>query len=393
MMKLLAKSAAGAKWMLLLTKRLLKKPAFTVILILIPVLAISMSRASEKANGLLTVCVATNGERDAVAEEVMKSFEEGDSVVLFKIFESAEDAVTEVKRGRADAAWILPGNLREVMTDYCKYSEPIVSVYEREESAFMALSREIMYGKLFPHISKIYSADYTEDWLGDADGYSEERFLEFYEKMAPSEDEIFIEFQALGGMGSSDTTESNHLKSPIRGLLAVLVVMCGLASAVTVSADMEKGTFSWLDEKKHIWVYHASGTGACVLAAMVSVVSLKIGDMTGNLAYEILTALLFAVSSALFCSVVAIVMKTPKRIAASIPPLTIIMLVLSPVFIRIADTPFQHILPTYTYIYSSVSASYTWIMCIYIPIALLISVLLSAAIKNIGKRAHYLTKK
>lgn len=392
-MMILNKMAVGAKWMLLLTKRLLKKPAFTVILILIPILAISMSRASDEANGLLTVCVATEGERDEIAEAVMKDFEGGDSVVLFKIFESADDAVTEVKRGRADAAWILPGNLRQVMIDYCKYSEPIVSVYEREETGFMALSREIMYGKLFPHISKIYSADYTEDWLGDAEGYSEERFLEFYEKMAPSEDEIFIEFKALGGIEGISTTESNHLKTPIRGLLAVLVVMCGLASAVTVSADMEKGTFSWLDEKKHIWVYHASGVGACILASMVSVISLKIGGMAGNMAYEIACALLFAVSSAIFCSFIALIMKTPKKITASIPPLTIIMLALSPVFLRIADTPFQHILPTYTYIYSSVDTSYTWIMCIYIPVGLLICTLLSHGLSKLERKAHYFTKK
>ena len=393
MKNILSKMAVGAKWMLLLTKRLLKKPAFTVILILIPVLAISMSRASEDANGLMTVCLATDGERDEIAEAVMKDFEGGDSVVLFKIFESADDAVTEVKRGRADAAWILPGNLREAMIDYCKYSEPIVSVYEREETGFMALSREIMYGKLFPHISKIYSADYTEDWLGHVEGYSEKEFLKFYEKMAPSEDEIFIKFEALGGIGGESTTESNHLKTPIRGLLAVLVVMCGLASAVTVSADMEKGTFSWLDEKKHIWVYHASGVGACILASAVSVISLKICGMAGNMAYEIACALLFAVSSAVFCSFIALIMKTPKRIAASIPPLTIIMLALSPVFIRVMDSPIQNILPTYTYIYSSVDTSFAWIMCIYIPVGLVVCEIISRVLSKLERKTHYFAKK
>ncbi len=381
------------KWLLLLTKRLLKKPAFIVILVLIPVLCAAMSRASEDANGLLTVTVATEGERDTVAEEIMSSFEEKDSVVLFKLMDSPEDAITEVKRGRADAAWILPGALEDALTEYCRYSEEIVTVYEREETSFMALSREIMYNKLFPYISRIYSEEYAAEWLSPTGEYDKSEFLEFYDKMRPGEGESFIEFKALGGIGETNTTESNHLKTPIRGLLATLVVLCGLASAMTVSEDMEKGTFSWLEEKRHIWVYHASNAGACITASAVSVASLVASKMAGNILYEALTAFLFALCTALFCTFVARVMRSSRRIAASIPPIVILILAFSSVFVRIGDTPFQYILPTYSYIYSSVELSYTWIMCIYIAVGTVLCSAVDCVITNSAKKAHFFQKK
>ena len=103
--------------------------------------------------------------------------------------------------------------------------------------------------------------------------------------------------------------------------------------------------------------------------------------------------MLFAISSAIFCSMVAIIMKTPRRIAASIPPLTIVLLALSPVFLRILDTPWQNVLPTYTYIYRSVDTSFVWIMCIYIPIGLIICEIASALQSKLSKKAHYFAKK
>ncbi len=381
------------KWLLLLTKRLCKKPAFIVILVLIPILSLAMSRASEEDNGLLTVTVATDGERDTVAEEVMSSFEKKDSAVLFKVMESPEAAKTEVERGRADAAWIIPGELEDALVEYCRYSDEIVTVYEREETSFMALSREIMYSKLFPYISRIYSEEYAEDWLSPTGEYSKEEFLEFYNKMRPGEDESFIEFKALGGIGETNTTESNHLKMPIRGLLATLVVLCGLASAMTVSEDMEKGTFSWLEERRHIWVYHASNAGACIVASAVSVVSLVFAKMAGNILYEALTAFLFALCCALFCTFIATVMRSSRRIAASVPPVVILILAFSSVFIRLSDTPFQYILPTYSYIYSSVELSYMWIMCIYIAVGTVLCSAVDYAITIFVKKAHFFQKK
>lgn len=382
----------GIKWMLLLSKRLLKKPAFTVILLMIPVLAASMSAASEEDHGLVTVAVSCDGERDTVAEEVMQSFEEKDNAVYFKICETPDDAKELVSRGKADAAWILPGKLESALLDFCRYGEEVVTVYEREENSFMALSREVMYGKLFPYMSRINYADYSEDWLGDREGYDESEMLEFYDRMRPAEGESLIEFKTVGGMGQ-DNTDSNHLKMPIRGLLAILTVLSALASAMTVANDIERGIFSWLDTRRHVWVYHASGLGATLMASAVSVLSLVIAGLANNIFYEILTALLFSACATVFCTFTSLLLGKTKRIAAAIPPLVILLMVFSPVFIRVGESPLQFILPTYSYLFSSADMSYTAAMCIYIAVGFAACCAASAVTRGNGKKIHKSAKK
>ena len=60
-----------------------------------------------------------------------------------------------------------------------------------------------------------------------------------------------FEFSTVDGEPATDLLENaSYLTSPVRGLLAVVVTLCGLAGAMYAKQDEKLGTFSWMPEKK-----------------------------------------------------------------------------------------------------------------------------------------------
>lgn len=358
-------TATALKWMLLLTKRLLKRPAIIAILCLIPLLSLGMSIASELQNGLLTIVVASDGDADKLAKSVMTRLERDADVVMFKICEDKDEAVKAVEEGKADAAWVLDSNFTDALRDHIHFGASCVEVYTKEDNSFTSLSREIMYEKLYPTISRMMYVEYNENWLGDIDGFDRDELIEYYTKYRPSES--MINFKAVG-VSTGDQSEANHLKTPIRGLLSVLTVLCSLASAMLISNDIKKGTFAWMRPSRHIWLYAASGISASLLASIVSLAALKLAGLMGNFFYEAAALLLFSLCGAGFTTLLALILDTPERIGASVVPLVVSMLVFTPIFVHVWIGNIAFALPNFSYIYSSAETKHIIYMIAYIAV-------------------------
>ncbi len=351
------------KWMLLLTKRLLKRPAIIAILCLIPLLSLGMSIASEMDNGLLTIVVASDGEADKLAQSIIDQLADSDDVVMFKAYEDKDEAVKAVSEGKADAAWILERNFTDAVRDHIRLGVSCVEVYTKEDTSFTSLSREIIYEKLYPTIARMMYVEYNENWLGEKEGFDREKLLDYYTKFRP--EESMIKFKAEG-VSTGDQSNANHLKTPIRGLLSVLVVLCSLASAMLISSDIKRGTFAWMKPSRQIWLYHASGISAALLASSVTLISLKLCGLMGNFFYECAAIFLFSLCAAGFCSLLALVLGTPEKIGASVVPLVVSMLVFTPVFLHVWIGNIAFALPNFSYIYSSAETKHILYMALYI---------------------------
>jgi len=124
-------------WFGMLTKRLYKKATFLAILLLIPLLVLGYNAAARGDSGMITVALAQEGQ-DALAREVLESFDGTSQLIRYTHCASAEDAQSLVQGGKADMAWIFPDNMRQHLEAFLEQpteKNAFVTVLLREDES------------------------------------------------------------------------------------------------------------------------------------------------------------------------------------------------------------------------------------------------------------------
>ena len=154
-------------WYALLTKRLLKRPAYLAVLLLVPLFALAIALFSRQDSGVLTVALCVEDPADPVAAAAAERLLNSDSILRCVPAESAEAAMETVRAGRADAAWIFHADLEKRLGDFIRYGKGgFITVAEREDNIFLKVSREKLYAALYPELSFALFRNYAENELG-----------------------------------------------------------------------------------------------------------------------------------------------------------------------------------------------------------------------------------
>ena len=127
----------------LLQKRLLKKPAFLAILLLIPLLVGAMSLVSTgESSGILSVALVAQNSDDPLSREILSTLTGSSKLMVFTVCDSPAQASELVETGRADAAWIFPDGLQEKMEAFINHihaRNAFVVVVQREDNVLLRL--------------------------------------------------------------------------------------------------------------------------------------------------------------------------------------------------------------------------------------------------------------
>lgn len=355
-------------WLTLLNKRLLKKTSFLVILCCIPLLVMGVQFMTKQDSGMLHVVLCREDSNDVLVDEIVKNLGEHDNLLHFLETDSVEEAKSLVQSGQADAAWVFPKDLQGVLEEYLSttvWEDGIITVIEKEDNVSLRLSREILFGRMYPAVSYTLYTQFVNEELMQGESVSEELLREHYEK-TDIEGNLF-EFHFLDG-SKGDTTTS-YLLFPIRGLLALVIALCGLAFSLYFMQDEEKGVFTWMPLDKSIagsLTYQLPGlldVGVIVLVALIPA-----GIFT-NCLTEVILMLLYLLMVAGFSDVIRRLCVKPVRLAALIPVLMLLMLALSPIFMGAVDAkPVQILLPPYYYLNAIHNNSYRMGMLLYIVV-------------------------
>lgn len=338
-------------WYVLLNKRFLKKYIFTLLLLAVPVLVFAMKMAASGDNSLMRVLLYQEGEEAAeIVDELMGK----KGVIRYEKVEDLEEACEQVQRGKADAVWRFPENFGERVKGYVQNGkDTAVYVYVREDTVSTRLAREQLYGVMYPLISR----EMTRNFLKEQSEFQdmEEAVLDremdrLYEENRTGQ--LIFQFSRLDQ--KEDPQEaSNYLTAPLRGMLALLILLCGLAMALFYMQDEKEGRFSWMRMKYRRmfpWLYILVGISDAGIAAYVGIYAA--GTFT-EWRRELILMVLYVVAVAGFCNLVRSVAGTVWKMGACIPILILIMLVLSPVFVNIRSFPvIQHLLPPWYYLNS-----------------------------------------
>jgi len=358
---------------LVLSKRLFKKAGFIVILLLVPMILFAMSMAARNGDsGIITVALAMQDNEDPLANEIVDGLLAEDSLIRFMGCESPREATELVENGTADAAWIFSEDLKAQIKKFAYHTHEnnaFVAVVQREDNVFLKLSHEKMNAALYPHISLALYSEYVFENVVNISEMSEDELEAFYSAVNAEGADLF-EFAYAdsdgGGEEVVDTSVANFLVSPLRGLLAIMIVLGGIAVAMFYMQDEKRGVFDRLPRGTGFsfsLVYHAT---AVVIVAAVVLVALAATKMTVSLPFEVLALAAYCACTVGFCMCLRLVLRDIRLFGSVAPVLIVIMAVLCPIFFKAPNLPIiQHILPAFYYIRAFADPRYVGYMVIY----------------------------
>ena len=350
-------------WYWLLTKRLLRRPAFWLLLLCVPLLSGAMAAAAKQESGVVRIalfCPAAEGPARRSADRLLTA----DSLVRCTACETESAAREAVQTGRADAAWIFRDSAEAELARFAarRGTRGAVLVVEREDNVFLRLAREQLAAALYPEASRALFRNYLTEALG-APADSPDAFFEQYYASDVEESSIIV-FSHVDG--SALAPGADYLVAPVRGLLALLLILAGLASAMHYDAEARRDAFIWLRAPLRRALPLLFHLAALLPVGLAALLALRAAGLLGAWPRELGTMLLYCAACAAFCELLRRLCRSQARLGALIPVLMAVMLALCPVFfdLRILE-PVRHLLPPYYYLNAVRSGRFVGLLALF----------------------------
>lgn len=338
-------------WFYLTCKRLVKKPSFLLLLCSIPILVFAMGMVAQEESGMLNIVLYQENEEDELSSELVSDLLTEDSVLQYHQVSEEAEAYALVETGRVDAAWIFPDKMQEKLEEYIAgaYDCPFIRIAVREDNVILQLSREKLYGALYSYFPYTVYEMYVQNELGGED-LSEEELRAYYES-ARVEGDLFALTYVNGEAHDANRGEANYLTAPIRGLLALVVMLCSLSAVMYYLQDEAAGVFDRVVLKRRQKYLYGYQLAATVWASAAVLLALALSGNFESFGNELGLMALYIVMTTGFCSVVKKLCGNLQRLGTCIPLLMIGMLVLCPIFFAVRRFRMvQYLLPPFYYL-------------------------------------------
>lgn len=369
------------KWFWMLSKRLYKKPSFVVLMLLIPVCVAIFTGAAQQDSGFVHIILAQEQADDLIATQIIATLLEESGIVHFTRAATPDSAVEAVSTGQAEEAWIFPQDTEGVLQAFAEGKQRyVVQVVTKEQTVSLQLTREKISGAMYEYLAKAYYIDFIRSRFSQLDGLSDSQLIACFEEVKVSED-LFVYGNPANSAGSSQS--ANYLTAPIRGLLAVVMLLCGMAAMLYYMQDEAAGTFAWVRQNRKGITSLCCVVTATVNVSVVLLLSLCFSSLAGNVLIEIGALLLYSLCCGAFCLLLKEIFPGIRAYAAIVPLMTVVLIGICPVFFDFRKWAFfQLLLPPTYYVNAAYDSRYLLYMLAYIPVCLGLCWILQAAKKK-----------
>lgn len=348
-------------WFWLLTKRLYKKPSFIALLLLIPVVVFGYSLAAQGNSGMMTIAVCCEDPADDFSAALRDELASSGGVIRFLTDLDKEEAEQMVCDGVVDALWIIHDDIRNDVMEYVSGSyagQGFVTVVVREKTVPLMLANEKLSAKLFVRCARLCFLNYFRENAPEFDDMTDDQILTNFDNVQFA-DSLFS-FSYVDPV--SQQRALNYLMLPVRGILAILVLVSGFAASMYYISDQKEGLFSRVSLRHRPFaelLYQIICVGNVMLFVMIAL--LACGWHVGILK-ELLTSVMYVFCCAVFCCLLRLICRNTVALATVMSVLTVIMLVVCPVFVSIPALKTLGFLfpPTYY-----INAAYNWSYLVY----------------------------
>lgn len=364
----------GFRRYFILGKRLVKRLTYVALLIIIPIAVLLLKVGTKEKGHVMSIGIYAEDEKDKAAKALIKGLSETSDDFLFTEYEEMEEAVSAVEKGVIDEAWIIHEDLSEefLRISVGKTPRNPITIYIRETGVTHFMMQEVLESAAFKIFSKEVFSEFVKTHYEDAEGL--ENFeKEFYKKVP--ENSLFA-FSYLDGTGEEDV---DYLLLPVRGLLAILLLITGIAASVYYLEDEKHGLFIyWHTRTKNL---RAFGYYAVVMffSTVLVLASLYLAGVGLSIFWELMNIIIYDVAVILLSMIIRMIFSNIKTIGVIMPLAVIASIILSPVFIDMKSMrAIQIFVPSFHYLMSTHSSRYTGFMVVYCVAEILILEILAA---------------
>jgi ABC-2 type transport system permease protein len=353
------------KYLYLMQKRILKKRSFLVCILVLPLLLLGMRLVTADGDGRNQIAVVIEDETGFM-DEILDDMKRYDRVITFAQYETEEEAIGAVDNGDALMAFIIPDNIEEKLQRFVDEGaeDPVIDSYVKRETILHPIITEVMIDRFIPILAYDKYISYVRDEL-EITQYSDEELRAFY-------DQIIVEadlFELVTPDGTPDDND-NYMLSPVRGILALWLVLCIALGQLYTIEDRNNGLLLTGDYKTRKKIAFAQQMVFLLDGAAILLVSLLLTGLFTNVVRELLAICLFCISTMFFMGIVRILSRNSlSRYCNYLVLIMIIMFVMCPVFVSVHFRAVQVFLPPFYYLKSIFFKEYLYSMGLYTVIS------------------------
>lgn len=376
----------------LLNKRFLKTPVFLLLLLLLPLSAFLLNKASDSKDIGLKVGYAVSPSADEYTlQAVSDSFSDG-GLVKYSKFSSESQMEEALSAGNISMGFVIPPNLQESFREFerGKSVKKQIKVIVKKNTVVTRLITELLFGKLFSRVSCQITKNYIarmdpSAFKTDADG---QVFEKIYEANRPTAPIFMVEYSDAEGESGSKPVDLPLLASPIRGLCSIFLLLLGFAAAFYYIRDEKNGLFVWFPKRSKIFLRIFYIFLPIFDASLVMLASLYFSGSFTSWTREVPLLFAYSLGAAAFCSFFCAVFNDEALLAGVLPLVLLATFVICPVFISInAPSAVQKIFPPYVYLMAIHKSGGIFDMLTYTALALVAAITASLfRINSLQKR-------
>lgn len=357
-------------WFLLFNKRLFKKLSFVLTFLSVILIAVFLKFTSTSESGIVSIALCPKNSDDAYAKELISKFIDEKTLIHFEGYESEEEARKALKSDRAQAVWIFKENIPSIMEKAAKFEEPdsVVKVIQSKDTIALKFSREILFSRIFPIFSYEAYKSYVKN-TAKISSISEQTFKTYYKHFILPSSLVKIKQLDSEITDANANNNQNLMLYPLRGMLAIWVLICAFSACLYFLQDFNKGTFVWIKKDRQFFLMLGMIFLAVIDACALFLVCIAIFGVFTNFAAEIISLLSYAVAVVLFSCFFLLLLRRIEALSCAVPAILIASLVFTPVYINLAGVNFiSRIFPGYYYLNGITSPKYLFEFLIYIAV-------------------------
>lgn len=379
-------------WFFLSCKRYLRKFSFLLILLVLPAATFAIRKLEREEGQEVRIAVCTEGEetvgkrqsgkepQDPLEEMLAESLARQDAETdrgLFRFYrcEDEEQVKAQVASGQAECGYVISGDLRRKLEE--QNYKRCIRVYSAPSTVLAELSTEVVFAALM----KLYDREIFLDYVAKSelvqkselgakpepeagsgtgtrvkmqseaeqgavqDSESGNQVLalagELYDKWMNNGSTFRFEYRRLSRAEREKEREGKKVEQepvrvfPVRGIVAVYLLLAGLYSAVMLGTDEQNGLFVPLSPGMRLACRLAALAAPVFLSALSALGALKTGGCMQEPVREIIAMGSYVVAVCLFAWGMKSVCRRPQAVCCMIPLFLVGSLVFTPVFVDI----------------------------------------------------------
>ncbi len=338
---------------LLLLKRLLKKKSYIAMLLVVPILVFLLDAMSAAPSGLMTIGVYCPGD-DASSERFMANLEEVPGSLRFISYDDEDELVADVENQQLSEGWIIPEDLDEVVADMASRGKTKhkIQIVIRESGLTHMLGREVLCSRVYPLIARQIAANYIDEkvYAGAMTESEREHVLDIYDNYG-----INGNLFEMGYLDGTDqvVSDTSYLMMPLRGILALWLMLCAIAASMYYLEDEANGLFIWWKTRFFILRDIMYYLVIMLIPSIMVLLGLQIGGVFTSFPREVAAIAAYDMVSIAVACLLREIIRSIKGIGIITPIIIMASALLSPVFIDFKEgRSLQRFCPTFHYLYS-----------------------------------------